>query len=62
MVFSFGGLLNCVAPMSQGMMTSRANDPPGYHENARTDAESATAMALRYGGRVAASAHWVKPM
>jgi hypothetical protein len=61
-VLAFGGLLNCVAPRSQGMMTSRASDPPGYHEKARTDADRATAMALRYGGRVDASAYWVKPM
>jgi len=44
------------------MITSRASESPGYHENLRTDVDSATAIACRYGGRVDASAHWVKPM
>ena len=56
------GLLNITAPRSQGMMTSSASESPGYHENLRTDVESATAIAWRCGGCVDASAHWVKPM
>ncbi len=56
------GLLNCTAPRSHGMITSSASESPGYHEKLRTDVDSATAIALRWGGRVDASAHCVKPM
>ncbi len=44
------------------MMTSSAYESPGYHENFRTDVDSATTIACRCGGWVDASAHWVKPM
>ena len=56
------GVLNRTAPRSHGMMTSSASESPGYHENLRTDVDSATAIARRYGGRVEARAHCVKPM
>jgi hypothetical protein len=56
------GLLNITAPRSQGIITSSARESPGYHENLRTDVESATTMACRCGGRVDANAHWVNPM
>ncbi len=44
------------------MITSSASESPGYHENLRTDVDSATAIASRCGGRVDASAHCVNPM
>ena len=56
------GLLNFTAPRSHGMITSSASESPGYHENFRTEVDSATAIAWRCGGRVDASAHCVKPM
>ncbi len=56
------GLLNRTAPRSHGMITSSASESPGYHENFRTDVESATTIACRQAGRVDANAHWVKPM
>ena len=62
MGLSVWGLLKPTAPRSHGMITSSASESPGYHEKLRTDVDSATAIAFRYGGRVDASAHWVKPM
>ena len=44
------------------MITSSASESPGYHENFRTEVDRPTAIAWRCGGRVDASAHWVKPM
>src|ERR1700678_1866230 len=49
-VLALGSLLNCVAPRSQGMMTSRASDPPGYQEKARARPGGPPHRALERGG------------